>query len=446
MTLHLLAPADPEAWRSRLLVSMVPQGPGKWTQVVQKTSPNVTTILRYHSAWAGAVAYDSFAEQVVFTRPPPWLEEDTHDEAVAGPWAEADGARLVGWLARAERLQVKVGTVLEGVLVAAESQRRHPVRTYLRDAQARWDCVQRLPTWLETYCGAAPSTYASEVGKRWMISAVARILRPGCQVDCMLVLEGRKGMGKSSAFRALVPDARWQSETGITIGDKDSYQNLHGVWIYVFDELGSTRKADVTRVKNFITSPKDRYRPSFARLVRDFPRQNVFGGTTDEDDYFAEPDRRYWPSRVLRPIDMAAIVRDRDQLWGEAMVRFESGERWHVDDPELQRLCEEEQNGRVISDAWEPIVAAWLERPTQRVGDRHDGAKIPLALPGGAPTVTEVLLHAIGKEAAQLHGGDERKAANVLTALGYTRGPRVSEHGARVRRYLPPAPATKSML
>jgi hypothetical protein len=62
--------------------------------------------------------------------------------------------------------------------------------------------------------------YLRAVGSKWLISAVARAMRPGEKVDTVLILEGLQGLGKSSAFRAL--GVNWFSDTAIDISNKDS--------------------------------------------------------------------------------------------------------------------------------------------------------------------------------------------------------------------------------
>src|SRR5436853_164224 len=66
----------------------------------------------------------------------------------------------------------------------------------------------RIGSWLIDYCGvessdANPNLYGMAVGEKFFISAVARILEPGCKVDHILVLEGDQGIGKSTAARIL---------------------------------------------------------------------------------------------------------------------------------------------------------------------------------------------------------------------------------------------------
>ncbi len=43
--------------------------------------------------------------------------------------------------------------------------------------------------------------YSELVFRKWLISAVARALRPACKADHVLILEGAQGAGKSTAIR-----------------------------------------------------------------------------------------------------------------------------------------------------------------------------------------------------------------------------------------------------
>jgi predicted P-loop ATPase len=270
-------------------------------------------------------------------------------------------------------------------------------------------------------------------------------MAPGCQADCTLIAQGPQGIGKTSAFRALVPVPTWYADTSVTIGDKDSYQNLHGVWLYGLDELDSVTRGERTKTKNFLTQTRDKYRPSYGHAARSFARQNVFCGTTNEETPFTDRtgNRRFWPTRVLRPINVAGIARDRDQLWAEALHRYARSAPWHVDTPELRALCEAEQAERLQADPWESMVAAWLDDPTETIEDVEEGIggaprrvkrKVPFDTSRGV-TTAEVLVHALEMRKADVTRGDEMRAAEVLRGLDYEPGPRRSEKGAIVRRY-----------
>jgi hypothetical protein len=414
-------------WRELLILGQHKDG----TKYVLPVPANVSTILRYHEAWSGIIAYDAFAESIITTNVPPWDKLDAPQHPRAGEWTDTDTVRLVNWLQRHEGLKVAVESVEHAVSSAAETNVVHPVRDYLRGVY--WDGTERIDRVLIDYFGAEDNYYVRAIGKRWMISAVARVFSPGCQVDCTLILEGPQGAGKTSGLRALVPKPEWYADTGINIGDKDSYQNLRGVWIYGLDELDSLRRSDVTRVKTFLSQTSDRYRESYGRRARSFQRQNVFVGTTNESEYLIDRtgNRRFWPVKV-GSVNIQAIVRDRDQLWAEARTRFERQESWHVDTLELRAACEREQTDRVQTDPWVEIIAAWLLRP--RSGPNADPPLSPIDISRGV-TTTEVLLHAIEKPAGQMTRMDHMRASEVLRELGYVHKRRPRESGTRAWRY-----------
>jgi putative DNA primase/helicase len=439
----------PYEWMRSLLWAKRTEGKGEdrieW-YVPKSCTANAITILTHDERWRGVLARNDFAEADITRRAPPWHEHEA-EGASTGPWTDPDTTRLCAWFDRAYGMTLKGSDVERVVSVAAEACRFHPVREYL--AGLRWDGKQRLPSMLAKYFGGKESPYAAAVGTRWMIGAVARVMRPGCQMDCTLVFEGKQGIGKNRGVRALVPDPEWYSETRIEIGTKDSFQNLRGKWIYLLDELDSLKRADLSRVKGFLTSPRDTYRESYGRRARDFQRQTVFCGTTNEDEWLTDPtgNRRFWPQHVHSPPDIEAIARDRDQLWAEAVARFDSGEPWHVDTPELRQLCEEEQGDRVQQDIWAPLVAKWLAEPYELVEEENDqGRKVRTRYPydasAGVLTV-DVALYALEKPKGQITTADHMRVARVLLQLGYERGPQRREDRSPVRRYVrssPPSP------
>jgi putative DNA primase/helicase len=381
---------------------------------------NVTTALRLHPDWRGVLIYDGFAHAVRTTRPPPWHAIDAPAKRRSGEWTDQDTSRLVNWLARELGLHVRSTDVEHALAVAAHARMTHPVRDYLR--ALRWDRKKRLDTFASEYLGAKDTEYSRLVGAKWMIAAVARAMRPGCQVDNTLILETlTQGQRKSSALRALVPDDSWFGETPIEIGNKDSYQALRGKWIYALDELDSTRRAEQTKVKSFLTSRIDSYRPSYGRRTQDFPRHTIFCGSTDQENYLPDRagNRRYWPLRIKRA-DTVALERDRDQLWAEAYKRWKRGETWWDDTPEFRALCEAEQADRELPDDWESIIAEWVRR--------YDDGRGVLTL----DILTRSRLHI---EPDRITAAHTQRCAAVLRNLSYERAPQRREEGKRVRRY-----------
>ena len=425
-------------WRRHLLTKKVKDSiTGQPKEVVLSVQPNVCTILTFHPAWAGVLVYDSFSECVIRTREPPWpdFEKRIRTEPldpnarriVANEWTELDDKKLVNWLAREENINVSDKIASASVWVVADSMEQHPIRTYLRSIV--WDGVPRLDGMLHTYFKTKNTEYTQGVSSRWMISAVARVMRPGCQADCALILESKKqGRGKSTGLEILASPA-WFADSGIDIGNKDSYQNLRGVWIYEIGELDGVRGREITKVKNYIGARSDRYRPTYAERNTNVPRQGVFAGTTNEAEYLADTtgNRRFLPVRVYGDVDREKLRVDRDQLWAEAYHRFLQGEAWHINTPKFRELCEEQQQDRVRDDVWAPKIAAWLQNPVSPLG-------VVIDTSNGVLT-HEVLEGALGKSTGDATRGDEMRVATILRGWGYEPGPRESEERGRVRRY-----------
>lgn len=421
-----------EAWRQHLCTKEAKIN-GCMQSVTKPIAANVTTILRHHPSWSGVVAYDEFRESIVTLREPPWDPEDAPLTVRLGEWSDSDTSRLVAWLARHERIDVPDRAAESGLQVAAGAHVIHPVRDYLTDLV--WDESPRLDGMLCRYFGTPDTLYERGVGSRWMISCVARIMVPGCQVDCTLILEGPSGRGKTSAFRSLVPVQSWYADSGIDIGDKDSYGALRAVWLYGLDELDSLRKGEITRVKNFLTATFDHYREPYAKRARDFLRQNVFCGTTNEAQYLVDRtgNRRFLPVRVTH-VDLEALRYDRDQLWAEAVARYRAGEAWHVDTLGFRVLCEEQQAERLLAeDPWTGLVHEWLASPTCAAsgGDWRE----PLDVSGGITTLS-VLLHCLHVRRADVEVRQNMRVGAILRELGYQRERREKD-GVRSYVYLP---------
>jgi putative DNA primase/helicase len=327
---------------------------------------------------AGVVAFNEFTNDVMKLKDSPW-------GTPAGVWDETDELELGNWLVRTHWLpSMPRGTLEEAVAMVSKRHRFHPVRQQLDGLRGTWDGHKRLSTWLRRCCleedewdDADPlHQYLQRVGT-WMVMAIcARVLQPGVKFDYMPIFEGGQGMGKSTLARILGGD--YFADTGLVLGDKDSYQNLQGVLIYEWGELDSLTKAEVTKVKSFISSAKDRFRASFDRRPKDYPRQVVFIGTTNEDHYLVDPtgNRRFWPVRVTRRIDLEWLRANRDQMFAEALTYFEAGERFFPTFKEQRDLFDPQQQQRQIENAIAAAVLRYLYDADQRVGIHNENGTL----------------------------------------------------------------------
>ncbi len=315
---------------------------------------NVALALRLAPELRELVRLNCFRQDVVFTRSPPWRTTKAGEA-----WTDDDDVALQIWL---QEMGVEVhsrATIAATVALDAKARPHHPVKDYLREH--RWDGTPRLDTWLMDYVDAVdPPEYLRAVGRAWMISAIARIFDPGCQADHVLVLEGPQGLGKSSVGKALAVRPEWFCGTLSDLGTKDALLELAGKWIIELAELAAIRRAELERMKAFITQSSDVYRPPYARRAQTIPRQCVFIGTTNEVEYLRDRtgNRRFWPVRVGR-IQLDALARDVDQLWAEARKAWMDNEPWHLTGEALA-LAEAQQAERVPHTELEQLVGDYL--------------------------------------------------------------------------------------
>jgi len=326
---------------------------------------NVYLILKHHPQWQGVIWGDEFAKRIVLRKPPPW-ERAAHF-VPERKWEASDDLRLGLWLAQQERVLIRAKqTLSDSVAWVASESLWHPVREYLEGLV--WDDKPRLAGWLTDYLGINPTEYSLMVGRFFLIGMVARIYKPGCQMRFMPIFEGSQYRGKSSAIRALV-GSKWYSDAHLDLNNKDVYQLIQGVWVQEVGEMDSFNRSEATRVKAFVSSQTDRFRAPYEATPSDQPRQVVFMGSTNQDEYFKDStgNTRFWPLKAEEtgdPINVEGLAAVRDQLFAEAVTLFKQGERWHPTAEEQERLFEPEQASREIEDLWESRIEAYLKSNT----------------------------------------------------------------------------------
>jgi hypothetical protein len=294
---------------------------------------NAHLAIVHDPALCGAVAYDEMLCAPVL------CHAIGNPQAIVNPVravTDEDLVELQRYLQRAGLKRIGESTVRDAMREYARHQRAfHPVRDYLDGL--KWDLTPRLDAWLTSYFGAENNEYIRGIGRLFPISMVARIYKPGCKADHMLVLEGPQGILKSTACSIL--GGQWFSDAlpDVSVG-KDAQQHLRGKWVIEVGEMHAMNRAEATLLKQFISRTTERYRPSYGRLEVIEPRQCVFIGTTNQDAYLRDPSggRRFWPV-VCGIIDIDALIRDRDQLLAEAVHCFKQGEHWWPDKPSSRR-------------------------------------------------------------------------------------------------------------
>lgn len=226
----------------------------------------------------------------------------------------------------------------------------HPIKDYLADQV--WDGVPRVQTWLIDYLGVEDTPLHRAIAELVLMAAVRRVRQPGVKFDFILVLEGAQGSGKSSAVAILAGKGHFSDQELLTLDPKTQMEALEGIWIFEIGELQGLTRTETNKVKAFASRESDRARMAYARFREDRPRQNIFIGTTNDEQYLIDTtgNRRFWPVKTGR-IDLDALRRDRDQLWAEAAQIEAEGRPLSLPEA-LWEDAGAAQEARLMDDPW----------------------------------------------------------------------------------------------
>ncbi len=358
------------------------------TLVALREAPRLREMFAYDEMLRAPILMQSLAEQPFECRP---VRDD-------------DVTAVQEWLQRAGLTSVSKDTVHQAVDLRARERAFHPVRDYLK--ALRWDGKPRLATWLHVYLGVKQNAYAEGIGTMFLIAMVARVIKPGCKADYMLVLEGPQGARKSATCAIL--GGQWFSDSlpDLRGGGKDVAQHLNGKWLIEIAELSALDRSEAAALKAFVTREVERYRPSYGRKEVIEPRQCVFIGTTNKTAYLRDETggRRFWPVKC-GTIDTVTLARDRDQLFAEAVALYRKRTRWWPDGAFEAQHIKPEQDARYEADAWEEDIAKFLASKERT-------------------TVSQVAREALHIMTPRLGTGDQRRIGAALEQLGWVRGVR----------------------
>lgn len=364
------APEEDGSWR-RLLDANSQGNP-------EKSMKNLRTVLEHDPQLKGKLRLNLFSGRIDLVGELPWKRPgDTKT------WGDDDAAQLRIYL---EPFFGKVtkNDILDAVAACASDQAYHPVREYLSGLQ--WDGVPRLDRLFIDYLGAEDSPYIRAVTRKAFTAAVARVMRPGCKYDTMLVLVGTQGRHKSTILAKM--GGEWFSDSLRTFGDKDAMETIQGTWLNEVAEMQAMAKAEVDAVKMFLSKTNDYYRAAYGRYTADRPRQCVFFGTTNSKECLVDPSggRRFWVVEIDRKPRRKNVFREmdeeRDQLWAEAVAYWRLGEALYLP-PELEAVARQVQEEHRARHPWEGLIDDYLSQEVPEIWMRWDTAQRAIWRNGG---------------------------------------------------------------
>ncbi len=293
---------------------------------IASTVNNCQLILENDEKLKGRYYYDEFRGRAIVMKDLPWQKGKDRD------WNDTDDAGYRNYLEKIYGI-TGVQKIVDGVALAFENNKRHPIRDYL--SSLTWDGVERVESAIINYLGAFDTPYVRTVTRMHLVAAVARVMRPGVKYDTMLTLVGPQGIGKTSFVRILC-GAIWFNDSIERIAGKETFELLQGSWHVELGELNATRRAEKEAVKQFLSKTEDIYRAPYGRRTIRHPRQCIFWGTGNEQEFLRDDtgDRRYLPVKCGELEPTKEVFRDleeeRDQIWAEAVHLYQQGHPLHL--------------------------------------------------------------------------------------------------------------------
>ncbi len=362
---------------------------------------NAVTILERDEDLNDLVWYDEFLKRI-FTkgadgRPREWTDSDDINLAL-------DLQRRIGVT------KIAIDTVANAVIAVAMRNVKNCVRDWIDGLT--WDGVPRIDNFFEDEFDAeGPTEYLRAASKNFWLSIVARVYRPGCKVDNVVVLEGLKqGEGKSTALQII--GGEWYTEQHESaMNPKAFFEVIQGALITEIAEMDSFARAEQAKVKAVITSRFDRFRESYGRHAAFHFRQGIFVCTTNEESWDRNPrgERRWWPIRC-GVINVESIRANREQLfaeartrlnptgeWHESRMHFAGGETWWEMPGDATRA---EQAARYESDPWAPAIEDYVK------------GRISF-------NMADMLKVALNIDISDVRIGEQRRVGNTLRYLGW---------------------------
>ena len=407
------------------------------TGAVKSTIDNVRIILEHDPLLKDKFALNEFAGRGEVLGSLPW---DSRNKRRL--WDDNDNQGLYWYMERVYKVTGN-GKVDGALSLHSNAHAFNDVKDYLKGLQGLWDGVPRLDTLFIDYLGAKDTAYNRAVTRKAFTAAVARAMTPGCKYDNMVILSGPQGVGKSTLLDKM--SKGWFNDSIRTFEGKEASELLQGVWIVEVSELDAFRRTDVSRIKQFLSLRADRFRAAYGRNVKELPRTCVFFGTTNTPNFLQDTTgyRRFWPIDPLeqhaRKIVWKDLDAEIDQLWAEAVVRWQAGELLYLTGAvEVAAKAKQEEHREVSSR--EGVVLEFLSREVP-----EDWSKWPLdkrrmywggVVSGEVKTVPrdricalEVWCEAFGGSLKEMKNADTREINAIIDFAGWEKANGSSRFG-----------------
>ena len=221
-----------------------------------------------------------------------------------------------------------------------------PVNTWL-DSLPQWDGKD----WIGELALRVPTEqpHWEKYLRYWLVGMVAQWRESDKQLTgnaLTPLLIGRQGCGKTRFCKILLPP-----ELRDYYNDKLNFKNefdlniaLTSFALINIDEFDKTTSSQQIVLKYLLSSSDVKFRPPYGKTIKQYRRYTSFIGTTNQQQPLVDPtgSRRFVCVGIPagKNIDFTDNLNHR-QLYAQALHLFNKGERFWLEDDEIQTLIEE---------------------------------------------------------------------------------------------------------
>lgn len=308
--------------------------------------------------------------------------------------------------------------IFDAVNQIVREKKYHPIRNYLKNLV--WDGQSRLDSLLVDFFDADDTDLTWWQTRLTLVGAVKRVFHPGCKFDYVLTLKGDQGSGKSTFFQKLAIKDEWFSDSLDDMRGKDGKEQILGNWIIELGEMAAVSKGDQKRIKQFITSTVDEFRPAYGRRSIRVPRQCIFVATTNDELPLKDDTggRRWWIVDVKSKWFEKELTLEIDQIWAEAVHQYQYMEANNI--PLRLPNYLEEQARKIQSDNTDKgLYAGIIEEVLERgyVEEYDAVAGVTKQVPINETCAFHVWVKVLGRYKDQFNSAHARDINATLKSL-----------------------------
>ena len=242
-----------------------------------------------------------------------------------------------------------------------------PVNQWL-DKLPKWDGKDRIAELAQRVPTDQPQW--EKYLRYWLVGMVAQWRESDRQLTgnaLTPLLIGRQGCGKTRFCKILLPE-----ELRDYYNDKINFKNefdlniaLTSFALINIDEFDKTTSSQQIVLKYLLSSADVKFRPPYGKTIKQFRRYTSFIGTTNQMKPLVDPtgSRRFVCVGVKGNINFEDTI-NHLQLYAQALHLFNKGERYWLNEAEIQTLIQENEPFQKLNDLVE-MIGETFRRPKE---------------------------------------------------------------------------------